>query len=174
MDRTNPVWYSEQGYVHLAIIINPCGTPSHTGFSVFSKLAEIYLMDNLRREVALDPTQFGGCKGAGTEHLLVELVTEQMKFLDDNRAATTMISVDLEKVFNRMNHLQCLEKMAKKGASNQTIRMTASFLTAENEDQVTRTLLHTTRHARRRPSGDEVWKLFVLHGGLRTGRRANR
>ena len=96
--------------------------------SIFSKLAETYLMDQLREEIALAPTQFGRAKGAGTEHLLTELVTEQLQFLDDNHAATTMISVDLEKAFNRMHHQKCLQKMAERGASNKTLLLTAGFL----------------------------------------------
>ena len=72
--------------------------------SIFSKLAETYLLDRLREETDLEETQFGGQKGSSTEHLLTELVTDQMQFLEDNWAATTMISIDLEKAFNRMNH----------------------------------------------------------------------
>ena len=47
---------------------------------------------------------------------------------DDNCAATTLISIDLEKAFNRMQHQNCLRKLAKYGASNQTLALTAAFL----------------------------------------------
>lgn len=39
-----------------------------------------------------------------------------------------MISVDLEKAFNRMDHQTCLTKLAESGASNQTLGMAAAFL----------------------------------------------
>ena len=76
----------------------------------------------------MDDTQFGGRKGAGTDHMLAELITEQLEHLDDNRAAVAFISVDLSKAFNRMAHGHCLRSMAEQGASNQTLNMTASFL----------------------------------------------
>ena len=40
-------------------------------------------MDLLTTEVRLDDFQFGGVKGSGTEHLITELLTDQMECLDD-------------------------------------------------------------------------------------------
>ena len=82
---------------------------------LFSKLCEGFLLDQLT-----DARQFGR-----TKHLLVKLVTDQ---LDDNRACTTLISIDLEKAFNKMCHMACLNKLAERGASNQTLSMVAAFL----------------------------------------------
>ena len=76
--------------------------------SIFSKLCESYLLDRLTAEITLDPGQFGGLKGTGTEHLLVEMITDQMECLDDNRAASVHMSIDLEKAFNQMDHMQCI------------------------------------------------------------------
>lgn len=76
----------------------------------------------------MDTTQFGGRKGAGTDHMLSEMITDQLECLDDNRACTTFISVDFAKAFNRMDHGHCLRSLAAHGASNQTLRMAAAFL----------------------------------------------
>ena len=89
-------------------------------------------MDVLLDEVKPAHCQFGGFKGSGTVHLLAELITESMEALDDNRSASTLISVDLSKAFNRMRHSQCLDQLARKGASSQSIRMAASFLSGRS------------------------------------------
>lgn len=43
--------------------------------SIFSKLAETFMMDLLLEEVTLHGPQYGGLKGSGPPHLLAELVT---------------------------------------------------------------------------------------------------
>ena len=96
--------------------------------SLFSKLCESFVLDRMQEEVSLAETQFGGVKGTGTVHLLAELVTETMECLDDNRAAVSMVSVDMSKAFNRVKHDLCLSALAKHGASNETLKMAASFL----------------------------------------------
>ena len=96
--------------------------------SIFSKLAEEFLMGDLKSEVKLSDSQFGGRKGCGTEHLLAELSTEIMAALDDNRACVTLMSLDYSKAFNRMSHGHCLRNLKKHGASNQTLATTFGFL----------------------------------------------
>ena len=76
--------------------------------SVFSNLGESFMLDSLVKEIRPDDNQFGGFKGSGTVHLLTELVTSTMACLDDNRAASTLISIDLSKAFNHMDHRLCL------------------------------------------------------------------
>ena len=71
--------------------------------SIFSKLCEEFMLEGLRGEVSVDEEQFGGVRGSGTTHLLAEMITDVMECLDDNRAAVSLISVDLAKAFNRMN-----------------------------------------------------------------------
>ena len=96
--------------------------------STFSKLAEHFMLVELRKEVCLPPHQFGGKKGCGTENLLCELSTDIMLGLDDNRAAVGLMSLDYAKAFNRMSHNHCLNALARGGASSQTLRMVYSFL----------------------------------------------
>ena len=59
--------------------------------------------------------------------MLIDLLTDVMEQLDDKRAAVNIISIDFEKAFNRMHHLVCLNALALKGASNQTLMVVSSF-----------------------------------------------
>lgn len=96
--------------------------------SVFSKLAESYLLERLNREVELPQEQFGGKQGMGTEHLLAELTTDLMSGLDTGLSCATVMSLDFAKAFNRMSHPHCLASLARMGASNQTLATVFAFL----------------------------------------------
>ena len=96
--------------------------------SIFSKLAEEFMMEELHKEVKLDARQFGGRRRCVTEHLLAELLSDIMMGLEDNRSCVTLISLDYSMAFNRMPHDHCLKNLAKEGASNQTLRMVWGFL----------------------------------------------
>ena len=96
--------------------------------SVFSKLAETFLLEDLNREVALPTNQYGGKKGIGTDHLLCDLVTGIIKGIDDGISCANVMSLDFAKAFNRMSHSKCISSLAHMGASNQTIRMVFGFL----------------------------------------------
>ena len=94
-----------------------------------SKMYESYVLDWLKGEVKLRPNQYGGVKGMGTEHVLVQLWQEVLENLEDYRAGTTITSVDYSKAFNRMSFQECLKALAKKGASTQVVlRLVATFL----------------------------------------------
>ena len=96
--------------------------------SLFSKLCESFMLEMIHEEIQPEPHQFGGRRGVGPDHLLSELITNIMETLDDNRSCASLISVDMSKAFNRVDHNVCLQAMAEQGASNQTLKMTASFL----------------------------------------------
>ena len=55
--------------------------------SMFSKLAESFMLDRLREEIPLDENQYGGVRGIGTDHMIADLVTDVMQCLEDPRAA---------------------------------------------------------------------------------------
>ena len=94
-----------------------------------SKIFESYVLDWLRADVKLKKSQYGGEKGCGTDHLLVQLWQDVLENLDDYRAGTVITSVDYSKAFNRMSYQRCLEALAKKGAYTPVIRLVATFLT---------------------------------------------
>ena len=96
--------------------------------SIYSKLAETYMLDMLQEEVNINTNQYGGIKNIGTDHLLVQMSNNILQDLDDNRGAVTVMSIDYAKAFNRMNHAKCLSALAKKGSSTQSLAVAASFL----------------------------------------------
>ena len=94
-----------------------------------SKVYESYVLDLLKSQVPLRLNQFGGVKGLGTDHVLVQLWQEILSNAEDYRAATVLTSIDYAKAFNRMSFQHCLKALAKKGASTEAIPLVATFLT---------------------------------------------
>ena len=96
---------------------------------LFSKTYESFVLDWLSGEVKLRTNQYGGVKGSGAEHFLVQLWQQVLENLEDPRAASLLTSIDYSKAFNRLNYAACLKSLKTKGASSQTLRIIASFLT---------------------------------------------
>ena len=94
-----------------------------------SKMYESYVLDWLKAEVTLRSNQYGGVRGVGTDHVLVELWQGILEDLEDYRAGTVVTSVDYSKAFNRMSYQHCLAALARNGASTEVIRLVATFLT---------------------------------------------
>ena len=65
-----------------------------------SKMYETYVLDWLKQEVKLRRNQYGGTKGLGTDHALVQLWQENA---EDYRPATVVTSIDYSKASNRMS-----------------------------------------------------------------------
>lgn len=76
----------------------------------------------------LSGSQFGGLKGAGVDHFLVETFDEVLTSLEDNRASVNLMSIDFEKAFNRMCHTACLEALSTLGADPGDIALVRAFL----------------------------------------------
>ena len=96
---------------------------------LFSKAYESFVLDWLLQEVQLRTNQYGGVKGSGSEHFLVELWQQVLENLEDPRAASLLTSIDYSKAFNRLNYAACLRSLKAKGASTESLRIIASFLT---------------------------------------------
>ena len=93
-----------------------------------SKIFESYVLGWLKAQVRLKSNQFGGIKGVGTDHLLVQLWQSMLENLEDYRAGTIIASIDYAKAFNRMSFQECLKALARKGASSQVLGLVATFL----------------------------------------------
>ena len=72
--------------------------------------------------------QFGGIKKTGVNHFLIKMWNEILLGLENARSAVNIMSVDFSKAFNCLQHQACLQALARRGASNQTIRMIFNFL----------------------------------------------
>ena len=93
-----------------------------------SKILESFVLDKLKQEVVFKYNQFGGIKGTGAPHFLVELQQHILQCLEDGQSAVSLLAVDFSKAFNRMSHRVCLDELALRGASTESIRMVATFL----------------------------------------------
>lgn len=51
-----------------------------------------------------------------------------MASLSEGRTAVSLIAIDFSKAFNRMKHTECLEALARRGASTDSIKMVSAFL----------------------------------------------
>ena len=92
-----------------------------------SKVLEGVLLQKLRQELVVDPDQYGGEKGCGDEHMIVEIWDRILSVMDEGDAAACLLGLDFEKTFNRMDHGQCLKQLRILGASESSIMLVKSF-----------------------------------------------
>ena len=95
---------------------------------LISKVLESYVLEWAAKTVKLKTNQYGGVKGSGAPHLLIEVWQKICSDLEDCRAATLVTSIDFAKAFNRLSFQHCLASFAEHGASTQIIGLLATFL----------------------------------------------
>ena len=105
--------------------LSDCRNISCTPF--LSKVLEMIVLEDLRREIAPDPVQYGGVKKSSVDHLLVDLFESVLAPLEDG-LPSVLVGLDFEKAFNRLNHHVCLEELRKLGASSTSLNLVRSFL----------------------------------------------
>ena len=93
-----------------------------------SKVLEGVLLKKLRGELRADPDQYGGEKGCGAEHMIMEIRDRVLRVMDDGDTAACLLGLDFEKAFNRMDHGQCIRQLEKLGASKESIILVRAFL----------------------------------------------
>ena len=96
---------------------------------LFSKVYESFVLQWLGEQITLRTNQYGGVKGSGTEHFLVQLWQKVLENIEDPRAGTLLTSIDFAKAFNRLDFSHCINCLKAKGTSPNLIRIVASFLT---------------------------------------------
>ena len=95
---------------------------------LLSKTYESFVLEWLGSQVVIRANQYGGIKGSGAEHLLVGMWQRILENLEDPRASVMLTSIDYSKAFNRLDFAHCLRALRAKGASEQLIKIIASFL----------------------------------------------
>ena len=100
-----------------------------------SKMYESYVLDWLKSEVKMRSNQYGGVKGLGTDHVLVQFWQRILADLDDYRAGTLVTSIDYSKAFNRMSFQHCLSALAKKGASTDLLKICLLYTSPSPRDR---------------------------------------
>ena len=93
-----------------------------------SKIFERYVQARINEEIELKPNQYGGVKGCGTTHMVIDILQEICENAEDYRSATVLCAIDYAKAFNRLSYQHCLEAFRKKGSSTPILRLIASFL----------------------------------------------
>ena len=93
-----------------------------------SKIYESYILNWAQEEVGVKENQYGGIKGCSTSHLLVGVMDDVMRGLEDDRASVMLTSIDYAKAFNRLSFQYCLAAFARLGASTPIIELLATFL----------------------------------------------
>ena len=106
--------------------VDQCRNISCTNF--LSKVIEAVVLEWARSEVKLSANQYGGEPGCSPSHFLVQMNDYIASTLEDNKAGIVLTSMDFSKAFNRLSHQSCLKQIQLKGASNQIIKLIASFL----------------------------------------------
>ena len=95
---------------------------------LISKIYESYVLNWAMAEVKIKRNQFGGVKGCGAAHMMVEIWDRILNNLEDCRAATVLTSIDYSKAFNRLSFQHCLRTFRDHGASDPVIGLLATFL----------------------------------------------
>ena len=82
----------------------------------------------MKSEVKLSSQQYGGIKGISTEHFLIDTWNSVFNSLEGEGSAASLVSIDFEKAFNRMDHAECLNALTNLGASELVRKWIAAFL----------------------------------------------
>ena len=127
-------WPSSWKTEHLTIIpknpnpadLSECRNISCT--SLFSKVMEGQVLQQLRTELQPDAGQYGGTPKCGVEHMMVDLWEKVLTVLEGGQKAAILLGVDYEKAFNRMDHGVCLTQLERLGASEGSLSLVRAFL----------------------------------------------
>ena len=95
----------------------------------FSKVYESFVMSWLTRNCKLRPNQYGGVKGCGTEHILLQIWQDILEGLDDSRAGVLLSPINYLKAFNQLDFAGCLQSLKAKGVCQELLNIIDSFLT---------------------------------------------
>ena len=94
----------------------------------FSKLLETFVLEGLKETITLSRLQFGGKKGQGVDHMLIEAWNEIHKALEVGGTSINIMAVDFEKAFNRLDHSKCVSALRQLGGTEQYLGLVSAFL----------------------------------------------
>ena len=94
----------------------------------FNKLMELFVLKDLKSTVKLSTCQYGGKKGQGVDHLLIEIWDVIHRSLEDSEASINIAAIDFHKAFNRMCHFSCIDALVQLGAKAHTVGKVSAFL----------------------------------------------
>ena len=102
--------------------------------SDYNKVLESVIKDYITEDIAhnLDPQQFGGKKGHGTEHMLVSLMDRVLKLLDNNntKSAVLKAGVDWSSAFERGDPTTTTAGFLEMGLRPSIVKLLSSYMTS--------------------------------------------
>lgn len=102
--------------------------------SDYNKVLEAFTKEFITEDIGskLDPKQFGGKKGHGTEHMVVSLMNRVLYLLDNNntRAAVIKAGVDWSSAFERGDPTETATKFINLGLRPSIVKLLTSYMTS--------------------------------------------
>ena len=102
--------------------------------SDFNKVLEAVTKDFIVEDISLklDPKQFGGKKGHGTEHMVVSLINRILYLLDNNSTKSAVIKagVDWSSAYERGDPTNTATKFIKLGLRPSIVKLLTSYMTS--------------------------------------------
>ena len=80
---------------------------------LLSKVYESFVLEWLGTQIDIRTNQYGGMKGSGSEHCLIELWQQVLENIEDQRASSLLTSIDYSKAFNRLDFACCLRALTQ-------------------------------------------------------------
>ena len=99
--------------------------------SDFSKIFEHFLLQFIHEDISdkMNPRQYGGKKGVGTEHLVVTLIDRIKKLLDHpDKLVVFLSSYDWKGAFDKIDPTKVAQKMIKLGIRSSIVKIVINFL----------------------------------------------
>ena len=100
--------------------------------SDYSKIFECFLLELILQDIShkLSTRQFGGEKGIGTEHLIIQLIDRIKMALDDpKKIAVILKSYDWSGAFDRLDPTSVAKKLIKLGIRSSIVKILIDFMT---------------------------------------------
>lgn len=76
-----------------------------------------FVFSRLNEAIKLSDSLYGGRKGCGVDHMLIDMWETILSDLDRGTAASNLISLDFEMVFNCLDHDACILELERHGAT---------------------------------------------------------
>jgi hypothetical protein len=99
--------------------------------SDYSKIFEYFILDLIQKDIScnLSKTQYGGKKGIGTEHLLINMIDQIRKYQDDPEKLTVVLnSYDWSSAFDKLDPTKVAVKCINIGIRSSLVKILIDFM----------------------------------------------
>ena len=99
--------------------------------SDYSKIFEYFILDLIQKDIScnLSKTQYGGKKGIGTEHLLINMIDQIRKYQDEPEKLTVVLnSYDWSSAFDKLDPTKVAVKCINIGIRSSLVKILIDFM----------------------------------------------